>query len=258
MNRSFLHILRWLALLPLALAAFVFKFFMAGYGFTALVLLCVIGIVLFYNVADILVAKYPKPVKLVRRVFTVCLCIGLLVVAVTEGFVIHASLGTPGESCQYVVVLGAKVRNDGPSVSLMDRIQAAYDYLSVHPEVIAVVSGGQGPDEHISEAQCIYDHLTAMGIDPNRIWMEDRAASTWANLNYSLDLIEARTGIRPGKLGILSSEYHMLRASMLAKECGVEPVMVPARTSLLSQRVNHFMREVAGVWHYILLGGQYD
>jgi hypothetical protein len=45
---------------------------------------------------------------------------------------------------------------------------------------------------------------------------------------------------------------------MLAKDCGVEPVMIPAKTSLFSQRVNHFMREVAGVWHYILLGGQYD
>lgn len=258
MNRSLLHILRWLAMLPLALAAFVFKFLMAGYGFTALVLLCVIGILLFYNVADLLIAKHPKPVKLLRRIFTVCLCVGLLVVAVTEGFVIHASFGDPEESCRYVVVLGAKVRNDGPSVSLMDRILGAYDYLTAHPEVIAVVSGGQGPDEHITEAQCIYDHLTNMGIDPQRIWIEDQAASTWANLNYSLDLIEAKTGVRPEKLGILSSEYHMLRASMLAKDCGVEPVMIPAKTSLFSQRVNHFMREVAGVWHYILLGGQYD
>jgi uncharacterized SAM-binding protein YcdF (DUF218 family) len=258
MNRSLLHILRWLAMLPLALAAFVFKFLMAGYGFTALVLLCVIGILLFYNVADLLTAKHPKPVKLLRRIFTVCLCVGLLVVAVTEGFVIHASFGDPEESCRYVVVLGAKVRNDGPSVSLMDRILGAYDYLTAHPEVIAVVSGGQGPDEHITEAQCIYDHLTDMGIDPQRIWIEDQAASTWANLNYSLDLIEAKTGVRPEKLGILSSEYHMLRASMLAKDCGVEPVMIPAKTSLFSQRVNHFMREVAGVWHYILLGGQYD
>ena len=253
-----LCILRWIAMIPLALAAFFFKFMVPGYSFTALVLCCIIGILLFYNLAELLVKRYPKPVRIIRRIFTICLCIGLLVVGITEAFILEASLGDPQESCEYLVVLGAKVRHDGPSVSLMDRIREAYDYLNTHPNVIAVVSGGQGADEPMSEAQCMYEHLVSMGIDQDRIWIEDRAASTWANLNYSLDLIEGNTGVRPVKLGILSSEYHMLRAGMLARDCGVEPVLVPATTSLISQRVNHFMREVAGVWHYMILGGQYD
>ena len=88
--------------------------------------------------------------------------------------------------------------------------------------------------------------------------MEDKATSTWENLNFALDLIEEKTGERPTKLGILSSEYHLFRAKLFAKECGVEPVGIPARTSRLSQKVNHFMREVAGVWHYLILGGNYD
>ena len=252
------NMIRWIAMIPLALAAYFFKFMMAGYGFTALVLCGIIGILLFYNLANILFRKFPKTVKLTRRVFTICLCIGLLITAVTEGFIIGASYGDPEERCDYIVVLGAKVRHDGPSVSLMDRIRGAYDYMTAHPDVIAVVSGGQGPDEPMSEARCIYEHLVAMGISKDRIWIEDQAASTWANLNYSLDLIEAKTGIRPAKLGVVSSEYHMLRAGMQAKNCGVDPVRIPARTSLISQRVNHFLREVAGVWHYIVLGGQYD
>lgn len=252
------NMIRWIAMIPLALAAFFFKFMMAGYGFTALVLCLVIGILLFYNVMNLLSKKLPKATKVIRRIFTVCLCLGLLVAAVTEGFIIGASFGDPKEQCDYIVVLGAKVRHDGPSVSLMDRIRGAYDYLTEHPNVIAVVSGGKGPDEPMTEAQCIYEHLVAMGIDKDRIWIEDQAASTWANLNYSLDLIESRTGKRPEKLGVVSSEYHMLRSGMQAKDCGIDPVRIPARTSLISQRVNHFMREVAGVWHYIILGGQYD
>ena len=71
-------------------------------------------------------------------------------------------------------------------------------------------------------------------------------------------LIEEKTGERPEKLGILSSEYHLFRAKLFAKECGVEAVGIPARTSRLSQKINHFMREVAGVWHYLILGGNYD
>lgn len=252
------NVIRWIAMIPLALAAFFFKFMMAGYGFTALVLCGIIGILLFYNLMNILSRRFSKPVKIIRRIVSICLCVGLLIAAVTEGFIIRASLGDPKEHCDYIVVLGAKVRHDGPSVSLMDRIRGAYEYMTAHPDVIAVVSGGQGTDEPMSEAQCMYERLVAMGIDKERIWLEDQAASTWANLNYSLDLIEAKTGNRPEKIGVVSSEYHMLRAGMQAKDCGIDPVRIPARTSLISQRVNHFMREVAGVWHYIVLGGRYD
>ena len=102
------------------------------------------------------------------------------------------------------------------------------------------------------------NELVAMGIDPERIWIEDKATSTWENLHFSLDLIEEKTGTRPEKIGVLSSEYHLYRASLFAKACGVEFVGVPAQTSRVSQMINHFMREVAGVWHYWLLGGQYD
>ena len=157
-----------------------------------------------------------------------------------------------------MVVLGAKVRAEGPSVSLMDRIRSAKTYLDSHPDVIAVVSGGQGADEPMTEARCMYEELVELGVDPQRIWIEDQATSTWENLNFSLNLIEEKTGTRPGKIGILSSEYHLYRASLFADACGVESVGIPAATSRLPQKINHFMREVAGVWHYLLLGGQYD
>ncbi len=257
-KRSRANIVRWIAMIPLALLAFFFKFMMAGYGFTALVLCGIIGVLLFYNVMNLLSKKLPKATKVVRRVFTLCLCIGLLAAAVTEGFIIGASFGDPKESCDYVVVLGAKVRHDAPSVALMERIRGAYDYLNEHPDVIAIVSGGQGPDEPMTEAQCMYEQLVAMGIDEDRIWLEDQAASTWANLNYSLDLIEEKTGSRPTKLGIVSSEYHLLRAGMMALDCGIDPVRIPAHTTHTSQLVNHLMREIAGVWFYIVRGGHYD
>ena len=119
------------------------------------------------------------------------------------------------------------------------------------------LSGGKGKDEPMSEAICMYVELPNLGIDGERIWTEDRAESTWENIRYSLDLIEARTGTRPTRLGVRSSEYHLFRASLFAKKNGVEFGGIPAKPSRLSQKINHFMREVAGVWHYILLGGNY-
>ena len=248
----------WIGIVFFSLLALFLNFCMVGYSFSVLVCLCIIGIILVYKGLNLLANKYPRDARTLKRIFTVILCIGLLVVGVTECVIIKASFGDPKEHCDYMVVLGAKVRTEGPSVSLMDRIRAAKTYLDSHPDVIAVVSGGQGTDEPMTEARCMYEELVELGVDPQRIWIEDQATSTWENLNFSLNLIEEKTGTRPGKIGILSSEYHLYRASLFADACGVESVGIPAATSRLPQKINHFMREVAGVWHYLLLGGQYD
>ena len=250
------HLIPWIINGILGLMALFYKFVVPGYSFTALVCVLLIGIIAFYALTG-LFAEF-NPVKRVRRIFTVLLMIGLLVVGVTEYFIIDASHGDPDAHCDYMVVLGAKVRTDGPSVSLWDRIYGAADYLKAHPEVVCVVSGGQGADEHMTEAQAMFDELVKLGIDPSRIWLEEEATSTWENLNFSLNLIEEKTGSRPTCLGVVSSEYHLLRASLFAKKCGVEFVGIPAETSRFSQKINHFMREVAGIWHFLLLGGQYD
>lgn len=242
----------------LAVLAFFLKFCLPGYSFSALVCLCLIAIILFYAFMPLVGQKFPGFAKWTTRFFTVLLAIGLLIVGTTEAIIIHASFGDPTEQVDYMVVLGAKVNPNGPSVSLWDRIYGARDYLKAHPEVTAVLSGGRGSDEPITEAECMYRELVALGVDPSRLWLEDNATSTWENLNFTLDLIEEKTGERPAKLGVLSSEYHLFRASLFAKACDVEFVGIPAKTSRLSQAVNHFMREVAGVWHYLLLGGQYD
>ena len=257
-NRNWVAVLGWIGIVLFSLAALFFQFCMIGYSFSALVCLSIVGIIFVYKALRLLGSKYPQDARTLKRIFTILLCIGLLVVGITEAIIIKASFGDPRQHCDYMVVLGAGVRGDVPSLSLRNRIDAAYDYLTEHPDVTAILSGGQGEGENITEAQCMFDHLTAMGIDESRLWMEDQATSTWENLNFSLDMIEERTGQRPEKLGVLSSEYHLFRASLFADACGVEFLGIPAKTTKLSLRVNYFMREVAGVWHYLLLGGQYD
>ena len=252
-----IHLIPWMIIAALGAAAFYLRFVLWGYSFSALVCCCLAGIIAFYEVTGMLLPQFPAAIPIIRRLFTVCLAIGIAVVAVTEGIIIKASFGSPEENVDYLVVLGAKVRVTGPSASLWDRIYGAYDYLESHPNVTAIVSGGQGDDEPTAEAYSMYEELAALGIDPERIWIEDKATSTWENLHFSLDLIEEKTGKRPEKIGVLSSEYHLYRASLFTRACGVEFVGVPAKTSRVTQKINHFMREVAGVWHYWLLGGQY-
>ncbi len=250
--------LPWILCGILAAAAYILRFLLLGYSFSALVCVCLLAIIAFYETTHMLREKHPKYIRLIRKIFTICLVIGLLVVGITEAIIIEASFGDPLEQVDYLLVLGAKVRVTGPSASLWDRIYAAADYLEAHPDTIAIVSGGQGADEPWTEASVMFTELVNLGIEPDRIWQEDKATSTWENINFTLDMVEEKTGQRPETLGVLSSEYHLFRASLFADACGVDFVGVPARTSRISQMINHFMREVAGVWHYLLLGGQYD
>lgn len=242
------------ACVPFAGLAYVCREVLPGYQFTALVCVCLILIILFYGFMPVVGRVLPRFARVCTIVFTVCLICGLALFSFTEYKIIRASVGTPEPTADYVVVLGAKVRESGPSVSLWDRIHAAAAYLQAHPDTVAIVSGGQGEDEPMTEAQCMRDELVNLGIPENRIWMEDKATSTDENMRFSLDLIEEKTGIRPETLAVLSSEYHLYRASLMAKKLGIAFEGVPAKTSVLSQLINHAMREVAGVWHFYIFG----
>ena len=252
-----MRFLKWLIPVIFVVLGIFFYNFVHGHNFLGLICFCIAAVIVCYYLMALLSRKNRMAGKIVTTVFTSALCLGLAVCGITEAIIIQASLGDPDPGCQYVVVLGAKVNGTTPSLSLSDRINAAYAYLSAHPDAVAILSGGQGADEDISEAQCMYDQLKKRGIRSSRLWLEDKATSTWENIQFSLDLIEAKTGSRPDTIGLLSSEYHLFRASLFAKECGVEAVGIPAKTSWISIRINYFVREVAGVWHYILLGGQY-
>lgn len=241
----------------LAVLAFCFLFVFAGYSASGLLCLGVIAILFFYRITARLKAKHPKLIKAVVRIFTAILCIGLVLFGITEAFIIRASGGDPGEACDYLLVLGAKVNARGPSLSLQNRIQAAYDYLTAHPDTTAILSGGRGSDEPLTEAQCMFDALTAMGIDPDRLWMEDQATSTWENLKFTLALIEEKTGARPEKIAMLSSEYHLYRAGLFAQRFGLETVGVPAKTTIFPLKINYFLREAVAVWHFYLIGGNH-
>lgn len=199
--------------------------------------------------------KHPTPVTIcLRRVIYVLLIVGSVAAAVTGGFIVHAAHPSSQPACDYIIVLGAGVRGTVPSLSLQERIQAAYDYLTANPNSVAVLSGGQGSGEEISEAACMYRELTVMGIDGSRLLLEEKSTSTMENLAFSLTLIQSQKGIRPTRVGIVSSEYHLFRAGLFAKELELESVGIPAKTTWVTLRLNYYLREIAAVWKYLIFG----
>ena len=199
--------------------------------------------------------KYATPVTVfLRRLIYVFLILGILAASITEGFIVSAAHPDSQPACDYIIVLGAGVNGSKPSLSLQERIQAAYAYLTAHPNAIAVLSGGQGSGEDITEAACMYGELTAMGIDGSRLLLEEKSSSTMENLTFTMELLQAQSGSRPARVGIVSSEYHLFRAGLFAKALGVESVGIPAKTTWVSLRLNYYLREVAAVWKYLVFG----
>ena len=153
----------------------------------------------------------------VRAAWRALVCAGLALLIALLGLVISGMRQTPPANLDYLIVLGARVNPDGnPSPALQNRLNAAIDYLAANPETIAIVSGGQGADEPVSEAACIRDALVAAGVDPDRILVEDQSTSTAENLTFSLALIDAPDD----SVGLVTNNFHVCRATRLAQKAG--------------------------------------
>lgn len=222
------------------------------YGFAA-ALLCVIGAgFLGFGLLDMLTKRFPKGARRIRNVCRVLLS-ALLLVCIGTGIAVGVcSRGEADESLDYVIVLGAGVNGTVPSQSLRERLDATESYLRAHPQAIAVLSGGQGSGEEITEAECMFDRLIDAGIAEGHLRKEERAATTEENLHNSLALIEEECGRRPERIGVVSSEYHLCRAKLLAKQEGVQAYGIPAHTRNRVYFVQMFLREICGVWYALL------
>lgn len=225
--------------------------FIPGFQFTVTVSLAFAAmLVLMYYLR-----KFPTPLTTgIFRTLCILLILGTIAAAITAVFIVRAAHPKERPACDYVVVLGAGVRGTVPSLSLQERIHAAFDYLTANPDAIAVLSGGQGPGEEITEAACMYRELTEMGIDGSRLLTETSSYSTMENLQFSLKVIEEAVGTRPDRIAIISSEYHLFRAGLFAKRLGLESFGIPAKTTWFSLRLNYTLREIVAVWKYLVLG----
>lgn len=181
--------------------------------------------------------------KVVLSIITVCIAAVMTLAVVETVYLVKAVRKKPADNAT-VVVLGCKVYGEKASLTLRERLNAAYDYLLENEEAACVVSGGQGPDEDISEALCMYRYLEDKGIDASRLYMEDTSTSTQENLENSLQVIR-ENGLNTD-IAIATSEYHEYRAGQIAKELGLEYGSAPGHTAwwLLP---TYYVRELYGI-----------
>lgn len=207
----------------------------------------------------LLSAFFPPLVRMVKKwkvwvkilaATPICLCLLLFCIgeiAILTGF----ESDLPNGDADYLIVLGAKVNPDGPSLTLQKRIDAAYEYLAEHPHTMVIASGGQGSDEHISEARCIADELIALGISADRIILEDQSTDTAENIQYSRELIDDTPDLT---VLVLSNDFHCFRASGIARRHLEAEVGHISADSVFFLLPHYMVREFAGLTVDLLQG----
>ena len=173
--------------------------------------------------------------------FLIPVSAGILSFAALE---LKASKGNTTETPDVLLILGCRVKGDTPEDTLQMRIDAAAEYLNKNKDVIAIACGGIVHDDQTkSEAQAISEGLVAKGIGIERIILEDKSTTTQENFRNAIEIID-RMSEEKLRVAMLSSEFHLLRASLLAKKCGLEVTTVPApspKKSLLKNYVRELI-----------------
>lgn len=143
-------------------------------------------------------------------------------------FVIRDSLKKYDDDCEYLMILGSVVIGaDEPSKQLAERMERALTYLNLHKCAKAVCCGGCfRKEQKLSEAEVIKRFLMNNGIEENRILLEDNSKTTYENFEFALKIIKADSGksIDKIKIGFLTSDYHIFRSGVIAKQMGIKNV----------------------------------
>ena len=177
---------------------------------------------------------------------------GLLCVDVILGLMVRQAVNRPESDAPCtVLVLGCEIRGRRPSKMLMARIDSAYDYLTENPRAVCVACGGMADDEIISEAQCIRDELVRRGIDPSRIYLEEKSENTRQNIAFAADIIK-ENGL-PTEIAVASDNFHQLRSSIYAKNSGLSAYSLGCRSYWLLGP-GYWAREVIAVAAAYTLG----
>lgn len=179
--------------------------------------------------------KLPKTVSVAAGG---CLLLLLLVFAGIEGLIMTGMFAKGESGLDYLVVLGAQVRGTVPSRALKKRLDTAAEYLGKNPETKVVVSGGKGAGEEISEAEAMENYLLELGIEKDRIIMEDQSATTSENLRYTGELID-----REKKIGLVTNNFHIYRALKMAEKQGYTHAVGVAAPSDPLYQIHYLVRE---------------
>lgn len=201
-------------------------------------LLLIAGIFITAAGAFILQNRYiiriPRGLSIAIKSIFVAFLISFIVI---ESLVIYSGSRAESNQADYLVILGAGLWGDTPSLALKQRLDEGLAFITKNPTTIIVLSGGKGPGETITEAEAMKKYLVERGVEEKFIITEDKSTNTKENLQFTKELLEKQNGKDNFKIALVTNNFHMFRAKLIAKSCGfkvygqpapLHPLLVPA------------------------------
>ena len=213
------------------------KFFLVWFGMAGFFMATAIGFQL--GIWDIVPLIF-------QRIILFILSLGVLSFAIIETCIIRKMKTDGKEHLDYIIVLGAQVRRDGPSVVLKYRLDRALSYLNENPKTICLVSGGQGYNEPFSEAEGMARYLMDQGVPARRIIKENQSKTTEENISYSMKYIK-----KGSTIGLVTNNFHMYRALQIAADQNVENIYGISADSSAFYLPNNILREYLAEIKYL-------
>ncbi len=172
-------------------------------------------------------------------VFYILVSIIILSVAVFVVFEMKGNKTTADGKERFLLILGCRVRGETAEPTLEMRCRKAARYLNENPSVTAIACGGIVHDDQTkSEAQAIKEILVSEGINEERIILEDKSKTTVENFLNAKKII----GGAEGETALLSSEFHLFRAALIGRKCGLDCKKVAA-PSPEKEKLKNYIRE---------------
>lgn len=196
--------------------------------------------------------------KTLRYTFFLLLALFVGTFLVVQGFIVYHGQKKETKKPDVLIILGAKLYGERPSPALLRRLETGLELLRAHPNALVIVSGGQGADELISEAEAMKRYLLEQGIEEHRILLEDASTSTYENMKNSMALLKEASpedSLEALSFGVVTNDFHIFRSVLTAKEMGMKAFGIPAKTPP-SITVTSHLREYLSVLKYLLLDRQ--
>ena len=152
-----------------------------------------------------------------------------------------------------IIVLGAAVHGKTPSLTLKRRLDKAVEYHTQNPNAIIIVSGGQGAQEDISEAEAMKIYLIQNGVKSDKIVKEDKSTSTTENFAFSKEILDKTFG-HDYTAAFITNEYHISRAAFCADNAGLDNTTHMHSNTSTSYLLSGVLRECFAFVYHLILG----
>ena len=159
----------------------------------------------------------------------------------------------------YIIILGSGLIGDKVPPLLAQRLEKGkmmYEKFNNSPKI--VVSGGQGVDEPIAEAEAMAQYLRQVSIPQEDIIIEQQSINTLENLQFSKTILDEKSKENYYCL-VVTNSFHSLRAGIYMRKLGIKGRSIGSRTALYFLP-SAWIRETFGLimlywkWHAIFLG----